>query len=102
MAVANSTNGAVFRDALIHLDGNIHADTLRMEVVPPGQFFVETASHANFRHGWELPCPLITFKTPLLPITRARKKHIKSIAFVGQLNTHWEWTPESRLTKLSN
>ena len=102
VVVANSTTGAVFRDVLIHLDGNIHADTLKMEVVPPGQFFVETASHANPRLAWELPCPLTTFKTTLHPITRGKKKQIKSISFIDQLNSHWEWTPESGLTKVSH
>ena len=101
VAVANSTAGAVFRDLIIHLDGNIHSDILKMEIVPPGQFFVETVPHKSPRGSWELPCPLTSHKSQLQPVTRGRTKHIKSISFVDQLNTRWLWTPQNGLTKES-
>lgn len=101
VAVSNSTTGAVFRDLIIHLDGNIHSNDLKMEIVPPGQFFVETAPHGNPKVPWELPRPLTSHTNELRPITRGRKKRIKSISFVDQLNTRWLWTPQNGLTKES-
>ncbi len=77
---------SVFREVEIAVDGNKYSDSILLEVVPPGQFFVESV-----HDGWSLPRPINTEEYDSL--TKSHFHRIRSIRFTDQLGTKWTWNP---------
>lgn len=85
------TTPTVFHQVEVTVTGNAYnTEPIRIECLPPGDFFVESKT------PWPFP-EAIDDATNLCPIMQTRKYAVLSIRFTDPLGVRWCWDPKAGL-----
>ncbi|MFD2674718.1 hypothetical protein [Gulosibacter bifidus] len=85
------TTPTVFHQVEVSVRGNSYnTEPIRIECLPPGDFFVESTT------PWPFPV-LIDDAKNLSPIMQTKKYAVESIRFTDPLGVRWSWDPKAGL-----
>lgn len=95
-----STTNAVFHDVDVRVSGFRGTEhSIHMNVVPPGQFFVQQGQSNGRSTLAKIPLPVRPSEV-LDPFTVANDRSVVAIEYADSLGTRWRWTPSGGLAQV--
>lgn len=96
----DGSSAGVVRDVEIKASTkNYEKDPLKIQFLPPGQFFVKSLGWGKPHISWDFPKAINSLEE-YSPIVTSNDYCVHSIEFEDSVGERWRWTPESSLQKI--
>ena len=98
--VISNTSGSTFHDIeiTVKFDNKQTARPIRLEIMPPGQYFVAYTPQKKFH--WQFPRLVERHEGELQPYMNTSEYQIMSMSFADNLNQHWSTDARAVLTAI--